>query len=48
METSTEEIIEALRDSLVENERLRRHNDRLTAAAAEPSHAAPRRRPNTA
>ncbi|MYS79516.1 type I polyketide synthase, partial [Streptomyces sp. SID5474] len=36
MEASVEEIVEALRNSLVENERLRQQNNRLTAAATEP------------
>ncbi|WP_165968991.1 type I polyketide synthase [Actinomadura sp. KC06] len=36
MDASVEEIVEALRDSLVENERLRRRADRLANAAAEP------------
>ncbi|TYB44905.1 type I polyketide synthase [Actinomadura chibensis] len=36
MDASVEEIIEALRDSLVENERLRRHSAALEAAATEP------------
>nr|MDQ2959151.1 acyltransferase domain-containing protein [Actinomycetota bacterium] len=36
MSTSTEQIVEALRASLSENERLRKQNQELTAAAAEP------------
>ncbi|MFL1899029.1 SDR family NAD(P)-dependent oxidoreductase [Streptomyces tauricus] len=36
MDASAEEIIEALRDSLLENERLRQSNGRLEAAATEP------------
>nr|BAO66539.1 type I polyketide synthase [Streptomyces sp. MJ635-86F5] len=36
MDASVEEIVEALRDALVDNERLRRQNSRLTAAAADP------------
>nr|WP_222870230.1 type I polyketide synthase [Actinomadura decatromicini] len=36
MDASVEEIIEALRDSLMENERLRRHSAALEAAATEP------------
>ncbi|MBQ0852009.1 SDR family NAD(P)-dependent oxidoreductase [Streptomyces sp. BH-SS-21] len=36
MDASAEEIIEALRDSLLENERLRQNNGRLEAAATEP------------
>ncbi|PSM39829.1 hypothetical protein C6Y14_29405, partial [Streptomyces dioscori] len=36
VDASAEEIIEALRDSLLENERLRQSNGRLTAAATEP------------
>ena len=36
MNTSLDEVIDALRASLLENERLRRHNQRLTSAATEP------------
>ncbi|WP_307784853.1 beta-ketoacyl synthase N-terminal-like domain-containing protein, partial [Streptomyces sp. MBT70] len=36
MDTSVEQIVEALRESLLENERLRRHNDQITEAAHEP------------
>ncbi|MGW5450338.1 beta-ketoacyl synthase N-terminal-like domain-containing protein, partial [Streptomyces asiaticus] len=36
MDASVEEIVEALRDALVENERLRQQNNRLTAAATDP------------
>ncbi|UUU36202.1 SDR family NAD(P)-dependent oxidoreductase [Streptomyces sp. CA-210063] len=36
MNTSLDEVIDALRASLLENERLRRHNHRLTSAATEP------------
>ncbi|MEV7008660.1 type I polyketide synthase [Streptosporangium sp. NPDC051022] len=36
MDTSVEKIVEALRQSLLENERLRQQNGRLTAAATEP------------
>ncbi|MGZ2355088.1 SDR family NAD(P)-dependent oxidoreductase [Streptomyces sp. 372A] len=36
METSVEQIVEALRASMLENERLRSENGRLTAAATEP------------
>ncbi|WP_344867028.1 type I polyketide synthase, partial [Planomonospora alba] len=36
MDTSVEKIVEALRKSLLENERLRQQNGRLTAAATEP------------
>ncbi|MFD9114391.1 type I polyketide synthase [Streptomyces bottropensis] len=36
MNTSLDEVIDALRASLLENERLRRHNERLTSAATEP------------
>ncbi|MFB7652463.1 MULTISPECIES: SDR family NAD(P)-dependent oxidoreductase [unclassified Streptomyces] len=36
MDTSVEQIVEALREALLENERLRRHNDRITEAAHEP------------
>ncbi|NGO72307.1 polyketide synthase, partial [Streptomyces sp. SB3404] len=36
MDASVEDIVEALRDALVENERLRKQNGRLTAAASEP------------
>ncbi|QLE70650.1 SDR family NAD(P)-dependent oxidoreductase [Streptomyces rectiverticillatus] len=36
MDTSVEQIVEALRESLLENERLRRQNARITAAASEP------------
>ncbi|MDX3016110.1 type I polyketide synthase, partial [Streptomyces caniscabiei] len=34
--TSLDEVIDALRASLLENERLRRHNQRLSSAATEP------------
>ncbi|MET8179267.1 SDR family NAD(P)-dependent oxidoreductase [Streptomyces sp. NPDC005336] len=36
MDTSVEQIVEALRESLLENERLRRQNAKITAAAEEP------------
>ncbi|MGK5728285.1 SDR family NAD(P)-dependent oxidoreductase [Streptomyces sp. URMC 124] len=36
VDTSVEQIVEALRESLLENERLRRQNARLTASAATP------------
>ncbi|MBL1110311.1 SDR family NAD(P)-dependent oxidoreductase, partial [Streptomyces sp. 5-8] len=36
MDTSVEQIVEALRESLLENERLRRQNDEITEAAQEP------------
>ncbi|MFJ9822050.1 SDR family NAD(P)-dependent oxidoreductase, partial [Streptomyces sp. NPDC101151] len=36
MDTSVEQIVEALRESLLENERLRRQNDQITEAAQEP------------
>ncbi|WP_318205435.1 SDR family NAD(P)-dependent oxidoreductase [Streptomyces sp. SCL15-4] len=36
MDTSVEQIVEALRESLLENERLRVQNDRITEAAHEP------------
>ncbi|MEV4864923.1 SDR family NAD(P)-dependent oxidoreductase [Streptomyces ossamyceticus] len=36
MNTSLDEVIDALRASLLENERLRRHNQRLTSAATGP------------
>ncbi|WP_311314970.1 SDR family NAD(P)-dependent oxidoreductase [Streptomyces naphthomycinicus] len=36
MDTSVEQIVEALRESLLENERLRQQNDRITEAAQEP------------
>ncbi|MEU9477997.1 SDR family NAD(P)-dependent oxidoreductase [Streptomyces sp. NPDC048191] len=36
MDTSVEQIVEALRESLLENERLRRQNDHITEAAQEP------------
>ncbi|MEU5421797.1 SDR family NAD(P)-dependent oxidoreductase [Streptomyces sp. NPDC020667] len=36
MDTSVEQIVEALRESLLENERLREQNARITAAADEP------------
>ncbi|MFF5563628.1 SDR family NAD(P)-dependent oxidoreductase [Streptomyces sp. NPDC012623] len=36
MDTSVEQIVEALRESLLENERLRRRNAEVTAAAEEP------------
>ncbi|WP_344352409.1 type I polyketide synthase, partial [Streptomyces nogalater] len=36
MDTSVEQIVEALRESLLENERLRRQNERITEAAHEP------------
>ncbi|WP_241826904.1 type I polyketide synthase, partial [Streptomyces graminilatus] len=36
MNTSLDEVIDALRASLVENDRLRKQNHRLTSAAAEP------------
>ncbi|MEU1672573.1 SDR family NAD(P)-dependent oxidoreductase [Streptomyces roseifaciens] len=36
MDTSVEQIVEALRESLLENERLRRQNAEITAAASEP------------
>ncbi|MFF8729242.1 SDR family NAD(P)-dependent oxidoreductase [Streptomyces sp. NPDC015171] len=36
MDTSVEQIVEALRESLLENERLRRQNDQITEAAREP------------
>ncbi|MFF7373269.1 SDR family NAD(P)-dependent oxidoreductase [Streptomyces tricolor] len=36
MDTSVEQIVEALRESLLENERLRRQNAQLTEAAQEP------------
>ncbi|MFJ6131078.1 type I polyketide synthase, partial [Streptomyces griseoviridis] len=36
MDASVEEIVEALRNALVENERLRQQNSRLTAAATDP------------
>ncbi|QSB16016.1 acyltransferase domain-containing protein [Natronosporangium hydrolyticum] len=36
MSTSADQVVAALRESLLENERLRRQNDRLTAASTEP------------
>ncbi|WP_405666370.1 SDR family NAD(P)-dependent oxidoreductase [Streptomyces sp. NBC_01166] len=36
MDTSVEQIVEALREAMLENERLRRHNDRISEAAHEP------------
>ncbi|MEV5978536.1 SDR family NAD(P)-dependent oxidoreductase [Streptomyces sp. NPDC052114] len=36
MDTSVEQIVEALRESLIENERLRRRNAEITEAAQEP------------
>ncbi|EST36347.1 type I polyketide synthase, partial [Streptomyces roseochromogenus] len=36
MDTSVEQIVEALRESLLENERLRQQNDLITEAAQEP------------
>ncbi|MGW1291029.1 beta-ketoacyl synthase N-terminal-like domain-containing protein, partial [Streptomyces sp. NPDC002586] len=36
MDTSVEQIVEALRESLLENERLRRQNAEITEAAQEP------------
>ncbi|WP_424217639.1 SDR family NAD(P)-dependent oxidoreductase (plasmid) [Streptomyces sp. BI20] len=36
MDTSVEQIVEALRESMLENERLRRQNERITEAAHEP------------
>ncbi|MFF4180050.1 SDR family NAD(P)-dependent oxidoreductase, partial [Streptomyces sp. NPDC001750] len=36
MDTSVEQIVEALREAMLENERLRRQNDRIAEAAHEP------------
>ncbi|MEV7237441.1 polyketide synthase docking domain-containing protein, partial [Streptomyces sp. NPDC051020] len=36
MEASVEQLVAALRAAMVENERLRSHNDRLTDDATEP------------
>ncbi|WP_211291660.1 polyketide synthase docking domain-containing protein, partial [Micromonospora wenchangensis] len=36
MTTSSEQLVEALRASLKENERLRQHQQRLAASAGEP------------
>ncbi|WP_405812533.1 SDR family NAD(P)-dependent oxidoreductase [Streptomyces sp. NBC_01520] len=36
VDTSVEQIVEALREAMLENERLRRHNDQISEAAHEP------------